>query len=161
MLFILKILFWRRSGVKILWDVCDFMNYLTRSFLYGLFPLVKLWHCLWTSVSRTCQNRISRWQTTRRLLCGKLQGWTLSRDVHIFLRNFNVGLKMFGNVEEWVEIRTRTTCCLWDIKAMETPVKHSFLKIRMVENASRGSNHIMVRRGMFGKVHDHGVKEID
>ena len=39
--------------------------------------------------------RISRWQTTKRLLCGKLQWWTLPRDGYIFVRNFSVGLKIF------------------------------------------------------------------
>ena len=32
----------RKSEVKVSWGVCDFMNYLTRYFFYGLCPLVKL-----------------------------------------------------------------------------------------------------------------------
>ena len=32
---------------------------------------------------------------TKRLLCGKLQWWTLPRDGHIFVHTFSVGLKIF------------------------------------------------------------------
>ena len=51
------------------------------------------------------------------------------------------------------EIRTCVTCCLRDIKAIET-VKQFFLQIKMVENAY----YIMIRirREIFGKVHGHG-----
>ena len=42
MLFILtNLVYWRKSELKVSWGVCDFMNYLTRSFSYGLCPLVK------------------------------------------------------------------------------------------------------------------------
>ena len=69
--------------------------------------------------------RISWRQTTKRLLCGKLQWWTLPRDGHIFVRIFSVGLKMFCyGFGGWGggEIRTCNTCCLRDIKAMETVI---------------------------------------
>ena len=37
-----KLVYRRKSELKVSWGVCDFMNYLTRSFSYGLCPLVKL-----------------------------------------------------------------------------------------------------------------------
>ena len=116
------------------------MKYLTRPFFYGLCPLVKLllgflgweragsfWtcHCLW---DLSIQNRISRWETTKRLLCGKLQWWTLPWDGHIFVRTFSVGLKIFLLWMGWGEIRTCITCCLRDIKVMETAKQSSIYK---------------------------------
>ena len=70
----------------------------------------------------------------KRLLCSKLQWWTLPRDGHIFVRTFRVGLKIFcyglggGGGGGGGEIRTYTTCCLQDIKAMETVKVSSTLK---------------------------------
>ena len=37
-----KLVYQRKSELKVSWGVCDFMNHLTRSFSHGLCPLVKL-----------------------------------------------------------------------------------------------------------------------
>ena len=119
------------------WGGCDFMNYLTRSFSYGLCPLVKLllgfsWiekGGLFLNVALFMEPQYSEQNqsmaTTKRLLCGKLQWWTLPRDGHIFVHTFSVGLKFFcyglGGGEE---IRTCTSCCLRDIKVLKA-VKQS------------------------------------
>ena len=125
-----------------LWGVCDFMNYLTRSFSYGLCPLVRLllgfsWiekGGLFLNVALFMEPQYSEQNqsmaTTKRLLCSKLQWWTLPRDGHIFVHTymqFSVGLKMFWYGWEGVggdgggeEIRTCTSCCLRDIKVMKT-----------------------------------------
>ena len=43
MSFILKKISLSKQGeLKVSWGVCDFINYVTRSFSYGLCPLVKL-----------------------------------------------------------------------------------------------------------------------
>ena len=70
------------------------------------------------------QNRISRWQTAGRLLCGKLQWWNLHRDGHIFVRTFSVGLKLYcyggwGWGGGAGGIRTCTTCCLRDMETLK------------------------------------------
>ena len=70
-------------------------------------------------VCGTSVYRISWWQTTKKLLCCKLQWWTLPRDGHnlqCWSENFLVG------EGGGVEIRTCNTCCLRDIKAMETVI---------------------------------------
>ena len=84
------------------------------------------------------QNGISGWQTTKRLLCGKLQWWPLPRYGHIFVHNFmqfSVGLKIFcygwgkWRWGEGGEISTCTSCCLRDIKVMK------ILQVKIVANA--------------------------
>ena len=35
-----------------------------------------------------------------------------------------------------------------------------FYKLKWLQMLTGGPNYIMIRRGMFGKVHGHGVKEI-
>ena len=71
------------------------------------------------------------WQTRKRLLCGKLQWWTLPRDGDFFLYVPSVLVWKFfvmdpggggGEGGGRREIRTCTTCCLRDIKAMETVI---------------------------------------
>ena len=37
-----KLVYRRKSELSVSWGVCDFMSYFTRSFSYGLCPLVKL-----------------------------------------------------------------------------------------------------------------------
>ena len=120
------------------WGVCDFMNYLTWSFSYGLCPLVKLllgfsWiekGGLFLNVALFMEPQYSEQNqsmaTTKRLLCGKLQWWTLPRDGHIFVHIFSVGLKFlcYGWGGVGGEIRTCTSCCLRDIKVLKA-VKQS------------------------------------
>ena len=59
----------------------------------------------------------------------------------------------------WSEIRTCNTCCLRDIKAMET-VMTVFYESKQLQMLTGGPNYIMMRRAIFGKVHGRGVKEI-
>ena len=121
------------------------MNYLTRSSFYGLCPLVKLllgfswiekgglfnskrYRFLW---DLSIRNRISRWQTTKILLC-EVTVMNLALRWSFFVCTFSVDLKFFcygwgrwgGGGGGGAEIRTCTTCCLRDIKDMET-VKQS------------------------------------
>ena len=56
------------------------------------------------------------------------------------------------------EIRTCNTCCLRDIKAMQTVII-VFYKSKQLQMLTAGPNYIMIRRAIFGKVHGHGVKE--
>ena len=137
-----KLVYRRKSELKVSWGVCDFMNHFTWSFSYGLCPLVKL--LLWVFFrsrsapvfldwkGRALSKRgvvygISVFRTES--LCGKLHWWTLPRDGHIFVHTFSVGLKIFcyGWGGESGEIRTCTSCCLRDIKVMKT-VKQSSTK---------------------------------
>ena len=58
------------------------------------------------------------------------------------------------------EIIICTTCCLRDMKDMETVKQSSIIQIKIVANAKGGHNYTMIRRAIFEKVHGHGVKEI-
>ena len=141
-----KLVYRRKSELKVSWGVCDFMNHLTRSFSYGLCLLVKLllgfsWiekDGLFLNVALFMEPQYSEQNqsmaTTKRLLCGKLQWWTLPRDGHIFVHTFSVGLKIFcygwgggGGGGKSGGIRTCTSGCLRDIKVMKT-VKQSSTK---------------------------------
>ena len=128
-----KLVCWRRTEVKVSWGVCDFINYLTQSFFYGLCPLGKLllelpWiekGGLFLNVGPQYTESVEGKQ--RKGFYGKLEWWTLPRDGHIFVRIFSVGLKIFcygfvgwGGGGGRREIRTCNTCCLRDIKSMET-----------------------------------------
>ena len=88
-----------------------------------------------TSVYRT--ESVAGWQATERLLCDKLQWWTLPWDNDIFVRNFSVGLKMF---------------CYGFIAV--------FYKSKQLQMLTEGPNYIMIRRAIFEKVDGHGIKEI-
>ena len=103
-----KFVYWRKSEVKVSWSVYEFYELFDADLFLRLYVLwwncyldflglkragsFQTWRCLW---DLSIQNRISRLQTTKRLLCGKLQWWTLHRDGHIFVRTFSVGLKTF------------------------------------------------------------------
>ena len=130
-----KLVYRRKSELNLSWGVCDFMNYFTRSFSYGLCPLVKLllgfsWIekggvflnvALFMGPQYSEQNQSI--QTTKRLLCGKLQWWTLPRGGHI-LNIPSLLVWKFFVMDGGGEIRTCTSCCLRDIKVMKT-VKQS------------------------------------
>ena len=70
----------------------------------------------------------------------------MSRDVHIFVRNFSVGLKISGNGEGWGR--------------SEHVPRVVYETLKWLQMLTGGPNYIMIRRGIFGKVHGHGVKEI-
>ena len=144
-----KLVFRRKSELKVSWGVCDFKNYLTRSFSYGLCPLVKLllgfsWiekGGLFLNVELFMEPQYSEQNqsmaTTKRLLCGKLQWWTLPRDGHIFVHTFSVGLNLFllwmgggggGERSEHVPRVVYETLKYWKLL-------NSLLQIRIVANA--------------------------
>ena len=78
-----------------------------------------------------------------------------------FVRTFSVGLKIFCSGPPPPpprQIRTCNTCCLRDIKAMQTAII-VFYKSKQLQMLTAGPNYIMIRRAIFGKVHGHGVKE--
>ena len=151
--FILKTLvYWRKNEVKVSWGVCDFTNLTTwrgpflRLMSVGVIAtrvfldwkgraLSKRGVVYGTSVYRT--ESVAGWQATERLLCDKLQWWTLPWDNDIFVRNFSVGLKMF---------------CYGFIAV--------FYKSKQLQMLAGGPNYIMIRRAIFEKVDGHGIKEI-
>ena len=89
------------------WGVYDVINYLSRSFFYGLCALVKLLLGLsWIEKGGLFLNvalfmgpqyteSVDGKQRKGFYVVIKLQWWTLHRDGHIFVRTFSVGLKIF------------------------------------------------------------------
>ena len=126
-----KLVCWRTTEVKVSWGVCDFINYLTQSFFHGLCPLGKLllgfsWiekGGLFLNVALFVGPQYTESVDGKQRKSFYVVSYSDEPCLEMVII-FSVGLKMFWLGRGWggVEIRTCNTCCLRDIKAMETVI---------------------------------------